>query len=533
MNDDYRNASPWLAYPVHARESLAGNARADVCVIGAGIVGMTTAYLLSQKGSSVIVIDDGPIGGGMTGRTTAHLVTAMDNRWHVIERLHGEEGARLAAASHAGAIDAIEGIVRRESLECDFERVDGFLFLPPDGDPQELEKELEAARRAGVAGVEFAERAPIDGFDTGRCLRFPRQGQFHPIKYLAGLARAIERDRGAIHYGTHAEEIRDGKSPCVLTREGLRIDCGAVVVATNVPINDKVTIHTKQAPYLTYVIGARVPKGTVANALLWDTCDPYHFIRLIPDQDPHGEILLVGGEDHKTGQANDGAERFANLERWTRERYPVAREILYRWSGQVMETHDGLAFIGRNPGDENVYVATGDSGMGMTHGTIAGLVITDLIHGATVPWAELYDPHRINLKSARTYAKETLNMAWQYSDWLTAGDEASADDVAPGQGAVIRRGAHKIAVYRDPQGERHEMSAVCTHLGCIVAWNDQESSWDCKCHGSRFDAMGQVVSGPAVDDLKPVSSDIDEGATDVPRPKRQAPPDQARHRDER
>jgi Rieske Fe-S protein len=301
-----------------------------------------------------------------------------------------------------------------------------------------------------------------------------------------------------------------------------------------VPINDKVKVHTKQAPYLTYVIAARVPRGTVARALLWDTCDPYHFIRVIPGQDPNGDMLVVGGEDHKTGQANDGAERFANLERWTRERYPMAREVLYRWSGQVMETHDFLAFLGRNPGDDNVYIATGDSGMGMTHGTIAGLVITDLIHGAKVPWAELYDPHRINLKSARTYARETLNMAWQYADWLTAGDEHSASDIEPGKGAVIRRGAHKIAVYRDPGGERHEMSAVCTHLGCIVAWNDQEHSWDCKCHGSRFDAMGQVVSGPAVDDLKPVSFEDSPGPESPDaRPRRQAPPDQARHRDER
>ena len=534
MEQPGQSISPWMSYSIPARPALAGDARVDVCVVGAGIAGMTTAYLLSQKGRSVVVLDAGTIGGGMTARTTAHLVNAMDDRWAEVEKMHGAEGARLAAQSHTGAIDAIEGIIRREDIECDFARLDGYLFLPPDGDQKDLEEELEAAKRAGLEGVEFVPSAPMDAFDTGRCLRFPNQGQFHPLKYLAGLARAIERDGGRIHCDTHAAQIHDGEEPCVITREGHRVDCRAVVVATNVPINDKVKIHTKQAPYLTYVIAARVPRGTVARALLWDTLDPYHFIRII-EGDAGGDLLIVGGEDHKTGQAHDGEERFATLERWTRERYPVAREIVHRWSGQVMETHDYLAFIGRNPGDENVYVATGDSGMGMTHGTIAGLVITDLIHGVELPWAQLYDPHRISLKATRTFAKETANMAWQYADWVSAGEARSADEIPAGSGAVVRRGVHKIAVYRDEDGARHEMSAVCTHLGCIVTWNDVDRSWDCKCHGSRFDALGQVVNGPAKEDLRAVSSDADTGEPDdrAPRPRRDPPSDQARHRDER
>ena len=534
MEQPGQSISPWMSCSIPARAPLAGDARVDVCVVGAGIAGMTTAYLLSQKGRSVLVLDAGAVGGGMTARTTGHLVNAIDDRWHEIEKLHGAEGARLAAESHTGAIDAIEGIIRREDIECDFARLDGFLFLPPDGERELLEKELEAARRVGSEGVELVTSAPIEAFDTGPCLRFPRQAQFHPLKYLAGLARGIERDGGRIHGHTPVAEIQDGTTPCVITREGHRVDCGAVVVATNVPINDKVKIHTKQAPYLTYVIAARVPRGTVARALLWDTLDPYHFIRIV-EGDAGGDLLVVGGEDHKTGQAHDGEERFAALERWTRERYPVAHEIVHRWSGQVMETHDGLAFIGRNPGDENVYVATGDSGMGLTHGTIAGLVITDLIHGAEVPWARLYDPHRVTLKSARTFAKETANMAWQYADWLRAGEAHSAAEVPPGSGAVVRRGVHKVAVYRDEGGTAHEMSAVCTHLGCIVTWNGVERTWDCKCHGSRFDPLGQVVNGPAREDLRAVSSDADPGEPDdrAPRPRRDPPSDQARHRDER
>ena len=493
-----QSRSPWMSYFLPDAPSLDSDARVDVCIVGAGIAGMTTAYLLAKKGKRVMVIDHGSIGSGMTSATTAHLSNALDDRYFELERLHGAEGARLAAQSHSAAIEAIEAIVKHEKIDCDFERVDGFLFLPPRGDPDLLLREYEAALRAGVEGLEWVHSAPIDGFDTGACLRFPKQGQFHPLKYLAGLARAVQRLGGVIHCGTHAHKVEGGDKPCVITSDGKRIECGAVVVATNTPINDMVAIHTKQAPYTTYVIAARVPRGTVEKGLYWDTLDPYHYVRL---KDP--ELLIVGGEDHKTGKADDFERRFANLELWMRTRWPAAREVLHRWSGQVMEPVDGLAYIGRDPSQENVYIATGDSGNGMTHGTIAGLVITDLIHGASVPWASLYDPKRITVKAAATYVRETTNMAWQYTDWIKPGDLDSVEQIRAGSGAVVRRGVHKIAVYRDPQGGLHQMSARCTHLGCIVKWNESDNSWDCPCHGSRFDAFGQVLGGPAVDALAP------------------------------
>ena len=496
-----QSRSPWMSYFVADAPSLDSDARVDVCVVGAGIAGMTTAYLLAKKGKRVMVIEHGSIGGGMTSMTTAHLSNALDDRYSEIERLHGAEGARMAAQSHTAAIEAIEAIVAHEKIDCDLERLDGYLFLPPGGEPDELLHEYEAALRAGVGGLEWVSSAPIDGFDTGACLRFPKQGQFHPLKYLAGLARGIKRLGGVIHCGTHAQEIHGGPAPRVTTASGHRIDCADVVVATNTPISDKVGVHAKQAPYTTYVIAARVPRGTVEKALYWDMLDPYHYARL---KDPQGELLIVGGEDHKTGQADDAERRFANLELWTRERWPAAREVLHRWSGQVMEPMDGLAYIGRDPQQENVYFATGDSGNGMTHGTIAGLVITDLIHGAEVPWAALYDPGRITLKAARNYVRETANMAWQYVEWVKPGDIDSVDQIRAGSGAVLRRGLHKVAVYRDTGGGLHEMSAKCTHLGCIVKWNDSDNTWDCPCHGSRFDALGQVLGGPAVDPLAPV-----------------------------
>jgi Rieske Fe-S protein len=262
-------------------------------------------------------------------------------------------------------------------------------------------------------------------------------------------------------------------------------------------------MHTKQAPYLTYVIAGLVPKGAVPQALYWDTEDPYHYVRTEPGVDDEHDLLIVGGEDHKTGQRDDGTQRLAALERWAREHFPPLKYITHRWSGQVLEPADGVAFIGRNPGAlKNVYIATGDSGMGLTHGTIAGILISDLVAGRGSRWAALYDPSRKMHKAALTFAKENLNVAAQYlEDYVGPGDVGSADNIAPGSGAVIRRKLTKVAAYRDDSGMLHESSAVCPHLGCIVAWNHLERTWDCPCHGSRFDCLGKVINGPAHSDL--------------------------------
>jgi glycine/D-amino acid oxidase-like deaminating enzyme/nitrite reductase/ring-hydroxylating ferredoxin subunit len=485
--------------------ALDANARADVAVVGAGISGMTTAYLLQREGKRVAVLDDNSVGGGMTQRTTAHLTNAIDDRYFEIERIHGKDGARLAAQSHTAAIDRIEAIVREEKIACEFERLDGYLFIPPNESREVLDRELAAVHRAGLTGVELLERGPQGCLGDTPCLRFPHQGQFHPLKYLAGLTEAIQRGGGRIYTGTHVRGIRGGKSARVETSDGYIVESDAVVVATNTPINDVVTIHTKQAPYTTYVIGARVPRASIKHALYWDTADPYHYVRLASSEsDEQHEVLIVGGEDHKTGQADDGAERLARLELWARERFPSIVAVDFRWSGQVMEPVDGVAFIGRNPGNApNVYIATGDSGMGMTHGTIAGMLITDLIVGRDSPWATLYDPSRKIFRGLGEYASENLNVAAQYAtDYVTGGDVRSVDEIAPGEGAVIRQGLKKIAVYRDEQGKRHEFSAVCTHLGCIVSWNSTEKTWDCPCHGSRFERTGQVINGPANKNLR-------------------------------
>ncbi|HET9252779.1 MAG TPA: FAD-dependent oxidoreductase [Candidatus Eisenbacteria bacterium] len=506
-SDSGTTRSVWMSLPsIPALPSVDRDARADVCVVGAGMAGLSTAYYLSREGADVIVVDDGPIAGGETSRTTAHLTCVLDDRFHWIEQVHGSRGLVLAAESHAAAIDAIEAVVREERIDCEFVRLDAYLFTPP-GDPRdELEREFEAARRAGLTDVEWADRAPFPTFDTGRCLRFPRQAQFHPLRYLTGLGHAIGRRGGRIHRDTHVAEIEEGKPARVRTREGFVITADHVVVATNTPVHTRVKIHTKQAPYRTYVVGIRVEEGSAVRALYYDTQKPYHYVRLhrLPPDEGDGEVVIVGGEDHKTGQKDDAESRWAALESWTRTRFPMAQEVLFRWSGQVFETIDGVAFIGRDRG--GVYLATGDSGMGMTHGTIAGLLLTDLIHGRDHRWASFYDPDRKGLRAAGEFARENLNVVAQYADHLSGGDVSSIEEIEIGAGAVLRDGMKKVAVYRDREGAVHARSAVCPHLGCVVSWNSAERTWDCPCHGSRFDRYGRVITGPANVDLEPTEA---------------------------
>lgn len=482
--------------------ALSSNVQTDVCIVGAGIAGLTTGYLLTKSGRRVVILDDGPIGGGQTEVTTAHLSDEIDDGFTEMERWHGERGSRMAAESHAASIDLIEEIVNELQLDCDFKRVDGYLFRAPEDDADIIQQEFEAAKRAGRR-VTLVDHAPID-FDTGPAVRYPNQARFHPLKYLAALAKAIKEGGGEIYSNSHADSVEGGDEAKVKVGSYV-VRADAIVVATNVPINDMFAIHTKQAPYMTYAIGARVPKGAVTDAQYWDTLKAYHYVRLqeIPDDDEH-DLLIVGGEDHKTGQADDTTQRHARLEAWTRARFPI-EDVEFTWSGQCMETIDGLAFIGRNPMDkENVYIATGDSGMGITHGTIAGMLLTDLILGKSNPWETLYDPSRKPVRAAYEFAKENLNVAVQYTDWVMPSEVSSADEIERDSGAVLRKGMTKVAVYKDGRGACHETSAVCPHLGCIVQWNGAEHSWDCPCHGSRFDKHGKVVNGPANVDLKPV-----------------------------
>jgi glycine/D-amino acid oxidase-like deaminating enzyme/nitrite reductase/ring-hydroxylating ferredoxin subunit len=485
--------------------------KTEIVIIGAGISGLSVAYVLAKSGREVVVLEDGFVGSGETGRTTAHIVNALDDRFSEIAKRLGEKEALLAAASHSSAIDFIEKVVHDEKIDCEFMRIDGYLFLHPSDKLKTLEDEYEITNQIGLK-TELLDRVPGVDFEKGPSLKFARQAQFHPLKYLRGLAEAVVRYGGRIYTETHAEEIKEK----MVTANGHLIEAENIVVATNSPVNDLVTMHTKQHPYRTYVVGALIPKGTVPYALWWDTGDmkskwvpdPYHYVRLQPYDEQH-DLLIGGGEDHKTGQAEAEhileEDRFTNLISWLKQRFPMMGETVYRWSGQVLEPVDSLAFIGRNPGDEHIYISTGDSGNGMTHGTIAGMLIADLIQGVPNAWEKIYDPSRITLKAAGDFLKEAGNMAAQYLDYLTPGDLKSVENLAPNAGAIVNIGAKKAAVYRDEHNVLHAYSAVCPHLGCIVHWNNAEKSFDCPCHGSRFTCQGNVVNGPAQSDLKKIS----------------------------
>jgi len=495
--------SAWAAPPETSPDpKLDADLRADVCVAGAGIAGLSIAYTLVHEGKSVIVLEADVAGGGETARTTAHLSDALDEGYHEIERLFGQQGSRLAAESHAAAINRIESVIIAEGIECDFARVDGFLFLPPGEAFDELHREMHAAHRAGLDGVEIVARAPLDSFDTGRCLRFPNQAQFDPLKYLHGLRRAFVREGGRIFAKTRVRRVIGGQEPRAETEKGHVVSAGAIVVATNSPTHDNLTIHSKQSPYRTYVIGAEVPAGSVARALYWDTVEPYHYVRLKSGRTAEGgapefDLLIAGGEDHRQGEERDTDQRFERLEDWTRKRFPIGN-VTYRWSGLVMEPADSLALIGQDPNEKNVYLVTGDSGHGMTHGVIASMLIPDLIAGRENPWESLYAPSRFTAQAVNKYASDTLEIVSSFAEWLTPGEASDSASIAPGLGSVVRRGFGKMAVYRDENGACHESSAICPHLGCIVHWNSTEQSWDCPCHGSRFDPYGSLLRGPAV-----------------------------------
>jgi glycine/D-amino acid oxidase-like deaminating enzyme/nitrite reductase/ring-hydroxylating ferredoxin subunit len=484
---------------------------ADVCVVGAGIAGLSTAYALLREGRTVVVLDAAGPGDGETGRTTAQLVTALDRGWRALVDVHGVETARLACESHVRAIDRIEEIAREERIPCDFDRVPGFLFCGEGGDPRVLDEELEAARAAGVPGVAPLESVP--GWTrAGRALLFPRQGQIHPLRYLDGIARAFLTRGGRIVASARATQVSGDGPLWVEVADGPAVMARSVVIATNTPFNYVVSPHTKQAAYRSYVIAAPLPQRDATPGLWWDTEEPFHYVRLCRPYGDEREVALIGGEDHKTGQDDLGADvRYGRLEEWARRHLPELGLVVDRWSGQILETMDGLAFIGRLEAGREVFVVTGDSGDGMTHGTIAGMLLTDLILGRPNPWSGVYDPTRVRLHAIGRFARENLNVAAQYTDWMAALVAKRPEDLPPGTGVVVHRGVTPVAVYRDESGRLHERSAVCPHLGCLVAWNATERSWDCPCHGSRFAPSGEVLNGPASRGLK----DLEEGRGDA------------------
>lgn len=495
---------------------FAASISVDVAVVGAGIAGLSVAYEIARRGQSVAVLDRGAIGRGMTARTTAHLASELDDLYAKLAKRRGEETARLYAQSQRAAIDSIEAIVRSERIACDFARLDGYLFAPTTDRIAELEEEYDAASEAGMP-VAWAERAPLPGVETGPCLRFPDQARVHPLKYLAGLAHAISAKGGRLFANSPVESIEERDADVMVKlQNGGGIRAAYVVVAANTPFNDRVAIHTKQAPYRTYAMAFEAERGAVADALMWDTLDPYHYVRIQPQG--RRDAVIVGGEDHKTGLADDAETRFANLEGWARARFPGIGAISHAWSGQVYEPIDYLPYVGRNPGQERVFIVTGDSGQGMTMGATAGLLIPDLIEGKPNAWEEIFKPARKSLSDTLAYASENKDVVANLAEYVVAKTKSSAAEIAPGEGALLRDGLKILAAYRTPAGELQVRSATCTHVGCVVHWNSFETCWDCPCHGSQFSPEGEVLQGPAFKPLAEAGLDEDRPGEEAPRP---------------
>ena len=488
------NASLWSRTEAPpAVPPLAEDAEVDVAIVGGGITGLTAALMLARSGKRVLLLEARRLGSGVTSGSTFHLTEAVDTRYQQIAKDFGKDGARLVAQSSRAAIEQVASFTREEGIDCDFVRRPGLLYTDRAKDLELLKEEHEAAAAAGLA-VELLPSASLP-FATLGALRFPDQAQMHGLRYIAGLARAAQAAGARLHEESRVVTIDDG-DPCTLHLEnGPTVRAKKVLVATHAPLN-RVFLQTKIHAYRSYVLAFPIAASALPDALFWDTLDPYHsFSSFAVDGTTY---LVVGGEDHKTGTEKDTAPHHDALGAWAKERFSVA-EPAFRWSAQVEEPVDGLPYIGRNSASENVYVATGFSGNGITFGTIAAAIVTDLVNGKESPWAALYTATRIKpLASAAEFASEIVDLPMHFfSDRLRPVEAKEPKDIGPGEGKTMRVNGERLACYRDREGLLHAVSSVCTHLGCLVKFNTAETSWDCPCHGSRFDVDGEVLDGPA------------------------------------
>jgi glycine/D-amino acid oxidase-like deaminating enzyme/nitrite reductase/ring-hydroxylating ferredoxin subunit len=478
----------------------------DVAIVGAGITGLTTAYLLKRAGRRVAVIDRDRVGGVDTMSTTAHVTCVTDLSLTDLVAAFGRDHAQAAWDAGLAARDEIEAIVRDEEIACDWTSVKGFLHMPPSGesprDRDDLQREAALARDLGF-DAEYTDSVP-----TLRTpgIAFDGQGKLHPRKYLAHLSRIIDGGGSFVFEGTSCDEVT-GK-PLALKAGAFTLRASYLVMATHTPLAGKTNVasasllQTKLALYTSYVVAGRIPKGEALVALYWDTLDPYHYVR-VEEREDH-DVLIVGGEDHKTGQVTDTAECYHRLEAAARERFPKLA-VTHRWSGQVIETNDGLPFIGET--SENQFVATGFAGNGTTFGTLAAMMARDAVLGIPNPWQDLFDVGRKKIKGgAWDYLKENIDYPYyMLKDRLAGADRTPLRELRRGEGKVLSIDGRSVAAWRAENGALTLLSPVCTHMGCVVGWNVAERTWDCPCHGSRFKPDGHVLSGPAETPLRPYS----------------------------
>ncbi len=494
----WEDSSSMPRYPALGRDIAV-----DVAVIGAGITGLTAAYLLKRAGRSVAVIDRGRCGGVDSGHTTAHVTCVTDADLADLIKNFGRDHARALWDAGLAAMVEIDTIVTAEGIDCGWTWVPGYKFAALDADPAKARPRLQ--EEAALAAEWGFEAAYLDAVPfVGRPgVVFEGQARFHPRKYLAGLSKCIDGGGSHIFEHTESEEVLD--TPLSVKAGGHTISCNQIVIATHTPLMGKTNIasatllQTKLYLYTSYVLGGRVKKGVIPDGLFWDTASPYHYLRLDPHRDY--DYAIFGGEDHKTGQAADTEACYRALERALRQVIPEI-EITHRWSGQVVETNDGLPFIGETSARQ--FAATGYAGNGMTFGTLAGIMARDAVLGRRNPWDDLFDPGRTKVKGGVwDYLKENIDYPFYMIRDRFAGPEGrSLRALRRGQGKILQLNGEQVAASRDENGKVTLLSPICTHMGCVVDWNEAERTWDCPCHGSRFKPNGDVLSGPAESPLE-------------------------------
>lgn len=490
MTTTTERQSLWLTESGRAHPPLVGEITADVAVVGAGITGLTTALLCKQAGLRVAVVEAGRVGHGASGNNTAKVSALQATVYSELIAKHGVAAARGYAEANLAGVETLAGIVEREGIDCDPRRRPAVTYAITESERASVAAEFEAARRAGLGVVEGGG-ADLP-FPVYGSVRLDDQLTLHPVRYLRGLAAAVDSAGSRVLEQSPVRRVRDG---------GVHTDGGVVraehvVIATHAPLLDRGAFFARLEPVRSYCVAARLKTGAPPETLAINAGDPVWSIAAA------GESLIVGGQGHSTGERGVDARRYLALEAFAREHWDVA-EITHRWSAQDLYAYDGLPMIGRYlPGARNLFVATGFRKWGLATGTSAGVLLTDLITGKPNPWAELFSPHRVSPRSAPQLARLNAKVAKDFvADRLRPGEVSSVDAVPRGEARVLRDGVDQTGVYRDEQGVVHGVSLRCTHLGCLVRFNGAESTWDCPCHGSRFAVDGTVLEGPAVDPL--------------------------------
>lgn len=474
-------------------EPLARDLSVDTVIVGGGITGLTLAVLLANEGQEVALVERARLGSGTTGHTTAHATVALDVPWTTLAERLGVDRAGLVAKSVRRSIDEIERHARGMDVDCGFRRLPGFRFTEHASELADLDREADVATRLGL-DVKRVSSLPIRVPSEG-ALRFEAQADFHPLRYVAGLARTLADSRVSVFEQSPVSAV---EGHAVTVAGSHRIQATHVVDATHTPVGRVPSVQAQLTSQMSYVLVARLVQP-IEPGLYWDTADPYHYVRTLPDQP---DLVLVGGEDHRTGVEPHPTHRLQHLAAWMRQRFDV-RGIEGCWSHELFEPADGLPLIGATLGTTTRFVAAGYSGTGMTFGTVAALLLCDLVLRGTSPWEDVYSPRRVGgARGAAQTVREQAHVGWHFvADRLRKGRGEHLRDLALDSVRVVRIDGQPLAVYRDVSGSLHFRSARCTHMGCIVAWNDLEKTWDCPCHGGRFHRTGKVMYGPPATDL--------------------------------